>query len=184
MADKWIFATKNPHKLSEVQDILQGQLEIDALPAHIPEAPEPYESLYDNALFKAAFYESHLKQPVIVEDSGLFVPSLGGRPGVHSARFGGPDKLLEAMRDMSQRDAYFVAVMVAYYGPCKYTFAQGIWHGRIARVKAGSGGFGYDPVFIPDKQTATVAELGVEWKLRNSHRARALHRLLKQLSAG
>ncbi|MEN3041681.1 MAG: RdgB/HAM1 family non-canonical purine NTP pyrophosphatase [Bacteroidia bacterium] len=179
--DRWIFATKNPHKLSEVLQILQGRLQIVPLPAEVPEAPEPYDTLYDNALFKAAFYEARLGVPVIVEDSGLFVPSLGGKPGVHSARFGGPDRLLESMHGISHREAYFVAVMVAYWGAHDYIFAQGVWHGRIAQEKAGVEGFGYDPIFIPQNQTKTVAELGEPWKLQHSHRTRALQRLLEKL---
>lgn len=181
MGDRWFFATKNPHKLAEVRQVIGAHLQIEALPPEIGEAPEPYETLYENALSKAAFYAAQLHAPVIAEDSGLFVPALGGLPGVETARFGGPQRLLELMKNERRRQAYFVAVMVAYYSPAAYYIATGIWHGQIAERLAGQEGFGYDPIFIPEGEEKTVAELGNSWKILHSHRTQALHRLLRKV---
>lgn len=179
--DRWIFATKNAHKLREVQQVVGDSLILEALPDDIAEAPEPYTTLYDNALAKAAFYGEQLHKPVIAEDSGLFVLALRGAPGVHTARFGGPGALLRAMEGLRERRAYFVAVMVAYDPVGRYHWATGVWHGSIAESIAGTEGFGYDPVFIPAGETQTVAQLGQMWKLQHSHRTRALRHLLSQL---
>ncbi|MCX8111889.1 MAG: non-canonical purine NTP pyrophosphatase [Bacteroidia bacterium] len=180
--DKWVFATKNPHKFSEVCQIVGSAICIETLPPDVEEAPEPYSTLYENALSKAAFYADRLRLPVIAEDSGLFVPALGGRPGVHTARLGGPERLLELMQGVQDRRAYFVSVMVAYRSPDQYLFSTGFWQGSIALKPAGQAGFGYDPVFVPHGYSDTVAQLGVAWKLQHSHRTRALHKLLVQLS--
>lgn len=182
MVDKWVFATKNPHKFSEVQAILGEGILLAPLPSDAPEAPEPYHTLYENALAKAAFYADWLGgAQVIAEDSGLFVPALGGQPGVRSARFGGPQRLLEVMTGISNRKAYFVAVVIAYCSSGAYWFETAVWHGSIAETLQGEEGFGYDPVFIPEGETRTVAQLGDAWKRRHSHRSRAFHRLLARI---
>lgn len=168
-AEQWIFASANPHKLAEVQAICP----VKPLPVGLPPAPESHDSLHANALEKAAFYASLLQQPVVAEDSGLFVPALGGLPGVQSAHYGGPARLLEAMRAIPQRRAYFAAVVVAYRSPAEYTFFTGYLSGTIATEIRGSHGFGYDPIFIPQGETQTLAELGPTWKNLHSHRAQA-----------
>ncbi len=124
MADKWVFATKNPHKLAEVQAIVGEVLRLEALPADLPDAEEPYDTLHTNALAKAAFYGGLLRRPVLAEDSGLFVVALGGQPGVRSARYGGPLRLLQAMEGVALRRAYFAAVVVAWWSPSKYRFLR------------------------------------------------------------
>lgn len=182
--DKWVFATKNPHKLEEVRSITEGALRIESLPLEAPEAPEPYDTLYANALAKAAFYADWLGRPVVAEDSGLFVPALGGLPGVRSARFGGPQRLLELLGETPHRSAYFVAVVVAYYSPGAYQFFTGHCMGEIGQMLRGTTGFGYDPVFIPTGEEGTVAELGEGWKRRHSHRALAWRRFLEALQGG
>ncbi|MCS6789515.1 MAG: RdgB/HAM1 family non-canonical purine NTP pyrophosphatase [Bacteroidia bacterium] len=168
-AEPWIFASANPHKLAEVQAICP----VRPLPLGLPSAPETHDSLHANALAKAAFYVSFVQQPVVAEDSGLFVPALGGKPGVHSARYGGPVPLLIAMQGISHRQAYFAAVVVAYRSPAEYTFFTGYLAGTIATEMRGSQGFGYDPIFIPQGETQTLAELGADWKNLHSHRAQA-----------
>lgn len=172
----WIFATKNPHKLLEVQAIFGDALGLRALPGGLPTAPEVGQTLYENALQKAEFYYARVGGPLLVEDSGLFVPALGGLPGVHSATYGGPMRLLEAMRGVSRRQAYFVAVVLAYLGPGRYYFFLGHWAGAIAWEARGETGFGYDPVFIPKGQSQTVAELGPAYKQQHSHRSQAFRK--------
>ncbi len=176
-ADKvWTFATQNPHKLAEVQALLGDHLLLRPLPPNLPRAPEPHPTLYENALAKARFYGEMGYLPLVVEDSGLFVPALGGAPGVHSAHYGGPQALLAAMRGLTRRQAYFVAVVLAYEGPGKYQFFTGIWWGRIAQEAAGSDGFGYDPVFVPEGTTQTAAQLGLSYKAHHSHRTQAFRK--------
>ncbi|MCX7607157.1 MAG: RdgB/HAM1 family non-canonical purine NTP pyrophosphatase [Bacteroidia bacterium] len=174
MVAEWVFATHNPHKLAEAQAVLGSVITLSPLPEGIPEAPEVQNSLYGNALAKASFYKSFVSAPILAEDSGLFVPALGGRPGVYSARFGGPARLLEALSSHQDRRAYFSAVLVAYLSPSAYVFFTGYWPGWIATEIRGEEGFGYDPVFIPTGESRTAAELGSEWKLKHSHRTQAL----------
>lgn len=180
MGAEWIFATHNPHKLAEAQVLVEGRLSLVGLPEGLPEAPEPYDTLYANALAKAAFYGSKLGRPVLAEDSGLFVPALGGQPGTQSARYGGPLRLLEALKGCAQRRAYFVAVLVAYWGPGEYRFYVGHLPGVIAEAMQGTEGFGYDPVFLPQGHTLTVAQLGSAWKVCHSHRAQAFRQFLAE----
>ncbi len=181
MEAEWVFATSNSHKLAEAQAIVGERLRLVGLPTGAPSAPEPYDTLYANALAKAAFYASWLGRPVLAEDSGLFVPALEGRPGVQSARYGGPARLLEALQGCAHRRAYFVAVLVAYWGAERYRFFVGYLPGQITHSLRGIEGFGYDPVFCPEGHTETLAELGEAWKVRYSHRARAFQQLLAQL---
>lgn len=181
MAVELIFATKNPHKIEEARQVLGDRVHLLPLPAEAPEAPEPHDTLYENALAKAAFYSDWLGgQTVIAEDSGLFVPALGGQPGVRTAHFGGPLRLLESMQRISDRRAYFVAVIVLYKAVGTYYIASAAWHGAIATELRGKEGFGYDPVFIPQGMAQTVAELGEAWKTQYSHRTRALRLLLRK----
>jgi len=183
VAKSWTFATQNPHKLTEAQALLPNFISLKPLPAGLPTAPEPHATLYENALAKARFYAGLGFLPLIVEDSGLFVPALGGLPGVHSAHYGGPSRLLEAMKDLSQRQAYFVAVVLAYEGPHTYRFFTGVWWGQIASQAAGTEGFGYDPVFIPEGAQQTVAQLGPAYKAQHSHRSQAFRKFAAWLSS-
>ncbi len=114
------------------------------------------------------------------EDSGIEVDGLGGRPGIESARFGGGDPvahLLDALRGVDDRAARYVCELVALSPDGGELRGTGVLAGRIAETPRGSGGFGYDPIFVPDGEERTVAELGDGWKLRNSHRARAARAL-------
>jgi len=125
---------------------------------------------------------------VLAEDSGLEVDALGGRPGVHSARYApeGPPaiaRLLAELEAASGRTARYVSELVAVAPRGGELRGSGILCGRIAREARGSEGFGYDPVFVPDGEERTVAELGNEWKAQNSHRARAAGALLEAIDA-
>jgi XTP/dITP diphosphohydrolase len=119
------------------------------------------------------------------EDSGLEVQTLGGRPGVRSARYGAEgaeaiERLLGELRGIDDRTARYVCELVLIAPDGGELRGTGVFEGRIAEESHGSEGFGYDPVFIPDGEERTVAELGNEWKSCNSHRARAALELLKQ----
>lgn len=117
------------------------------------------------------------------EDSGLEVEALGGRPGVRSARYATEgaeaiEKLLDEMRGVEDRAARYVCELVLIGPEGRELRGTGTFEGRIAEEPSGSEGFGYDPVFIPEGERQTVAELGNEWKSQNSHRARAAQALL------
>jgi XTP/dITP diphosphohydrolase len=119
---------------------------------------------------------------VLGEDSGIEVEALGGAPGVLSARFGGDDpvgRLLAELGDADERGARYVCELVCLAGGGEELRGTGVLEGSIAREPRGSEGFGYDPIFVPEGETRTVAQLGVDWKRRNSHRARAAAALRK-----
>jgi XTP/dITP diphosphohydrolase len=144
--------------------------------------PEDGETYYANALGKARFGRD-VGPPdewTIGEDSGIEVAGLRGRPGVHSARFGGDDpvgRLLAAVEGVDDRRAQYVCELVALSPAGEEFRGTGVLEGRIVDEPRGSEGFGYDPIFVPDGETDTVAQLGNGWKRGNSHRARAAHAL-------
>lgn len=175
-------ASGNAHKLRELRELFPDWT-IEPLGADMPE--ETGETFYENARAKGLFARG-VADPatvVIAEDSGLEVAALGGRPGVRSARYAGPDatdeenaaKLLEELSASAGagRGARYVSELVAISPAGAETRGTGTLEGRIAESPRGSGGFGYDPVFIPAGETSTVGELGDGWKREHSHRARA-----------
>jgi len=165
----------NEGKLRELRAALPGW-EIELLGA-CDYPPEVGETYYENARAKAEFGRSVAPRAwVIGEDSGLEVEGLGGRPGVHSARFGGDDpveRLLAELEGVAERRARYVCELVALSPDGEEQRGTGVLEGRIGYEPRGSEGFGYDPIFVPDREVRTVAELGNEWKRTNSHRARA-----------
>jgi len=151
--------------------------------------PETGDSYYENARAKALFGRSVGPKDawMLGEDSGLEVDALGGAPGVRSARYA-PEgeeaivRLLEELRDVEAREARYVCELVLAAPDGRELRGTGVLQGRIADEPRGSEGFGYDPVFIPEGEERTVAELGDAWKSRNSHRARAAAALTSVLS--
>jgi XTP/dITP diphosphohydrolase len=167
----------NREKLRELRAALPNwRIELLDADAYPPEVGDTY---YENARAKARF--GRTVEPdvwVIGEDSGIEVAGLQGRPGVHSARFGGDDPvghLLAELRGVEGdgRRARYVCELVALSPEGEEHRGTGVLEGRIAHEPHGSEGFGYDPIFVPDGEQRTVAELGNEWKRTNSHRARA-----------
>jgi XTP/dITP diphosphohydrolase len=141
---------------------------------------EGSDSYYENARAKAAYGRSvgPADAWMLGEDSGLEVAALGGAPGVRSARYGGEggeaiDRLLRELEGAEDRRARYVCELVLVGPDGEERRGSGVLKGRIADQPRGSEGFGYDPVFLPAGETKTVAELGNDWKRRNSHRAKA-----------
>jgi XTP/dITP diphosphohydrolase len=174
--------SRNAHKARELEVLMPGwsieTLDADDYP------PETGDTYYENARIKAAFGLTRAPGWAIGEDSGLEVAALDGRPGLHSARYapeGAPAiaKLLEELEGREDRSARYVSELVAIAPDGEELRGTGTLEGRIAYEPRGSGGFGYDPVFIPDGEERTVAEFGDEWKSSNSHRARAARALLE-----
>jgi len=181
-----VLCSRNPHKARELERLLPGwtiePLDRDDYP------PETGTTYYDNAVIKAVFGRRHEPGWVLAEDSGLEVDALGGRPGVLSARYaaeGAPAvaKLLGELEGVAQRGARYVSELVLLSPDRSELRGTGTLEGRIAEQPAGSEGFGYDPIFVPDGEHRTVAELGNAWKAGNSHRARAARALIEALTA-
>jgi XTP/dITP diphosphohydrolase len=178
--------SRNRNKLRELAALLPGwELELLEAENYPPEEGSTY---YQNALAKAQFGRERAPADewVLGEDSGLEVAGLGGRPGIQSARYA-PEgteaiaKLLGELRSVEDRRARYVCELVALAPDGREVRGTGVLEGRIAEEPRGSEGFGYDPIFVPDGEERTVAELGNNWKSRNSHRARAASTLARAL---
>ena len=171
--------SQNPHKLEELRAALPGwELELLAADGY-PE--EDGASYLENARAKAVFGRERSEPGLwlIGEDSGIEAAALGGRPGIHSARWAddGVARLLEEVGAAEDRRARYVCELVCLT-PAGELRGTGILDGALATSPSGEEGFGYDPIFVPDGETRTVAELGNAWKRHNSHRARAARALL------
>ena len=187
---KIVFATNNTHKLSEVSAVLGEGYEIVTLRevGITEDIPETGETLDENASIKARYVYERTGLDCFADDTGLEVEALDGAPGVRSARYAtdGHDfaannrKLLYEMRDKENRRARFRTVISLIRGGMEQQ-VEGIVTGTIATAEAGCGGFGYDPLFIPDGHTVTFAEMSAEAKNSISHRGRAVAALTKLL---
>lgn len=192
--EKLVVASTNPGKLREIGQIL-APLGIEVLPQSafgVPEAEEPYDTFVENALAKARHAAQRTGLPALADDSGICVDALGGAPGVHSARFAGEPrsdernnaKLLELLAGQANRAAYYYCVIVVmrHGTDPQPLIAQGLWHGEILRAPRGSGGFGYDPLFLDIESGQTGAELAPARKNLMSHRGKALALLAEALA--
>ena len=179
-----VLASRNVHKIQELESLLSGTtlslqsaLDFDFL----EEVEEDALTLEGNALKKARYTALATGMASIADDTGLEVHALGGAPGVYSARYAGPnasyqdnvDKLLSELEGVETRMAQFRTVIALVDGTNEWLF-EGICPGSIAREESGSGGFGYDPIFIPDQYSVTFAELDAKEKNRISHRGLAM----------
>jgi XTP/dITP diphosphohydrolase len=180
-----VLASGNRHKLEELRRALPG---VEIAPLERDDAPEENgASFEDNARLKARWGRLHAPPGawVVGEDSGIEAAALGGRPGVRTARWAAGDpvgRMLEALANADERRARYVCVMVAIDPDGREAVAEGTLEGSIAREASGGEGFGFDPVFVPDGETETVALLGDAWKVTRSHRARAARRLAALLA--
>jgi len=196
VAAKILLASSNAGKLREFRELAKGsslELELELFPRldEIPEFEESAPTFAENSLGKALYYSRYTNEAVLADDSGLVVPSLGGRPGVHSARYAGAgatseqriEKLLGEMNGMSgaQRSAHFVCALSLVRQNRALAVTTARTDGEILTSKRGTGGFGYDPVFFSSPLKKTFAELTPEEKNRHSHRGKALGRLLEVL---
>ncbi len=187
---KIVAATNNKHKLVELKAIL-SQLGIEVLSAAevggIPDVVEDADTFVGNASKKAIESAIHLGMPVLSDDSGLCVEALDGRPGVFSARYGGPGlddkdrchKLLDELKNCDNRWAYFACVIALADENGKLIgSSMGKCLGSISDEMRGDEGFGYDPLFIPKDYDQSFAELGEEIKNSLSHRKNALEKAI------
>ena len=187
-----VFATNNAHKLDEVRNIVGDTFDIlslEQIGCHddIEETADTFEG---NALIKARYIKEKYGYDCFADDSGLEITALGGAPGVFSARFPGEahnseknmDKVLSLMQGASDRSARFRTVAALVIGNREYTF-EGEIKGQILEERRGKGGFGYDPIFLPEGETLTFAEMCETQKNAISHRARAMKKLADFLLA-
>jgi len=187
-----VLATGNRDKVAELSALFAGA-EVEAAPADF-DVEETGTTLLQNAWIKATALRDRAPADAVVvaDDSGLFVRALGGRPGIFSSRYAGPDatyedncrRLLDEMDGVADRHAAFAAVLVGL-GPGGYSFvASGVCPGAITAAQRGAEGFGYDPVFVPDGDTRTMAEMTRAEKDAISHRGRAARRMAALLRLG
>jgi XTP/dITP diphosphohydrolase len=179
-----VLASGNRHKLSELRRALPG-FAIDGLDRDDP-PEEDGETFEDNARLKAQWGRRHAPPDAwaVGEDSGIEAVALGGAPGVRTARWAAGDpvgRMLAALEGKDERRARYVCVLVALAPDGRELLTAGTLDGAIAAAAAGREGFGFDPVFVPDGETQTVAELGDAWKETHSHRARAAAALAGRL---
>ena len=175
-------ASTNADKLRELRHALPDwELELLDADGYPPEDGVTY---YENALVKARFGRGHTSDWVLGEDSGIEAFALDGRPGVESARWAvdGVAALLDALQGVDDRRARYVCELVALSPGGEERRGTGTVEGTIALGPRGSEGFGYDPIFVPDGESRTVAELGNDWKREHSHRAQAARALAGQAS--
>lgn len=181
---KFVFASHNKGKIQEVQEILAPfGIEIEPIPADFPEIEENGTSFEENAKIKARAVCQATGLPAVADDSGLTVDALDGFPGIHSARWAGPEAdahdrnllLLEKLLSVpeSQRGAQFVCVAACVFPDGRELAVRGQCRGTILSEEHGTGGFGYDPIFCVPEYGCTFGELASDVKNSISHRARA-----------
>jgi XTP/dITP diphosphohydrolase len=187
-----LLATRNEHKLRELREALP-EVEIDPLPAEVVLPPEEGETFAENALGKARAAHAETGLAAIADDSGIEAYGLGGRPGVRSARYAGEGatdednlaKLLEEVGAREDRRVAYVCVIALVDEDGSESLFEGRCEGTLAREPRGSGGFGYDPAFLPDDtgpdDERTMAQLAPAEKQAISHRGRAARKLAAHL---
>ncbi|WP_339919728.1 non-canonical purine NTP diphosphatase [uncultured Flavobacterium sp.] len=187
---KLVFASNNKNKIKEIQQLLPSSIEIVSLEdigCH-EEIPETADTIEGNAILKANYVTEKYGYDCFADDTGLEVEALNGAPGVYSARYAGEqrssednmDRLLEALSDKSNRNAHFKTVITLNIKGNQYHFT-GIAKGQISLARAGSEGFGYDPIFQPVGYKETFAELSSALKNQISHRGKATQLLISFL---
>jgi len=188
---KLVFVTHNQNKLKEVQKLLPSSIELLSLTdiGCTEDIPETSPTIEGNAFLKAKHVKQNYGYDCFADDTGLEVDALNGAPGVYSARYAGDqkddhanmDKLLDALKDNSNRKAHFKTVIALELDDMLHTFT-GICTGIITTDKKGNQGFGYDPIFLPDGYKHTFAELSLQEKNKISHRGKAVQQLVDFLN--
>ena len=191
---KVVLASKNAHKLQELQDILSAQsveVILESAAGVDVEVEETGTTFEENSLLKARAVMEASGLPAIADDSGLMVDALNGAPGVYSARYGGPGLddagryrlLLENMRGVLDRKCRFVSAITLCMPSGDIVTARGECPGTLAYAPQGENGFGYDPIFFVPEKKKTFAQLTAEEKNAISHRGRALQLFQEKLAA-
>jgi len=184
-----VIASNNAHKISEISRLVRG-IELLSLKdiGFTAEIPEPFHTFEGNALAKASAIYKFSGKNVFADDSGICVHALGGAPGVDSAHYSGErddeknlQKVLAVLKGELDRRAFYKAVICLVWDGEVYYF-EGICEGKITEGKRGEGGFGYDPIFIPDGYEQTFGELPLSEKNKISHRGKAVMKMVEWLN--
>jgi XTP/dITP diphosphohydrolase len=186
---KFVLATRNDHKLREFREALPG-IEIVPLPDEVELPPETGDTFAENAVDKARTAHEATGLPAIADDTGLFVDALDGAPGVETARYASEGctyednwrKLLSELGDRDDRRATWRTIALVVFPDGSEVWAEGTCAGTITREPRGDHGFGYDPVFVPDGDTRTYAEMDTATKNAISHRGAAFRALASKIS--
>lgn len=188
---KLVFASNNQNKINEIKSMLPKSIELLSLKdiGCIEDIPETAETIEGNAILKANYITEKYNLPCFADDTGLEVEALNGEPGVYSARYAGEsknsddnmNKLLDNLKDKSNRNAHFKTVIALNIDNNQYLF-EGIAKGEIITEKKGEKGFGYDPIFIPEGFSTTFAEMEMSEKAKLSHRGIATRKLIEFLN--
>ncbi len=182
-----VFASNNKNKIQEIQKLLPDTIQILSLEeiGCTEEIPETASTIEGNAILKANYVTQKYGYDCFADDTGLEVAILNGEPGVYSARYAGEqknaddnmDKLLDALKDKTDRKAQFKTV-IALNSNNEQLLFTGIAKGEITKEKLGNQGFGYDPIFLPEDYEETFAQLSMEIKNKISHRGKAVQQLI------
>lgn len=188
---KLVFATQNENKAQEIQLLLPEYFKILTLKdiKCFDDIEETADTLEGNSLIKASFISETYNLNCFADDTGLEIEALDFRPGVHSARYAGPDKsadanidkVLSELEGKTKRNAQFRTIITLILNSSTFTF-EGIVHGEIILEKRGENGFAYDPIFVPEGALKTFAEMTLTEKNQYSHRARAFQKMIVFLS--
>ena len=188
---KLVFATQNENKAQEIQSLLPEYFKIITLKdiRCFDEIPETAETLEGNSLLKASFISETYNLNCFADDTGLEIEALDNRPGVYSARYAGPEKsaaaninkVLLELEGKTARNAQFRTLITLILNKSTFSF-EGIVRGEIISEKRGENGFGYDPIFVPEGEIKTFAEMSLEEKNKHSHRARAFQKMIEFLN--
>ena len=189
---KLIIASNNKHKIKEIKEILGGRFDeiLSLREAGIDhETVEDGTTFIENARKKAREIAEISGCAALADDSGITAHALGDKPGIYSARFAGVhgddeannDLLLASLKDKEDKTAHYTAAIVLFYPDGRTVEAEGYMYGKIIEERRGTRGFGYDPIFVPDGECRTVAEMTDEEKNAISHRAKALSALVARL---
>lgn len=189
---KLVFATNNKNKIKEIKLLLENFIELlglEDINCH-EDIPETSETIEGNALQKAKYVYEKYGYNCFADDTGLEIESLGGAPGVYSARYAGEQKLAEdnmnkvllKLKGAENRKAQFKTVIALIIDGGEYLF-EGIVQGKITKTKSGSEGFGYDPIFKPNGFNITFSEMSLDEKNKISHRGKAVQKLITYLTS-
>lgn len=184
---KLVFGTSNPNKLIELRALTPESIQLVSMAelGITDDLPETQDTIPGNAIQKVDALYQQIQTNAFAEDTGLEVDALDGAPGVYTARYAGPERsaeanmdlLLRKLKDKENRGAQFRTVIAMIWTGATHTF-EGIVRGKIAEEKSGDGGFGYDPIFIPEGYDQTFAHLSSAIKNEISHRGRAVQKML------
>ena len=188
---KIVFATNNPNKLKEIQSLIPKEIEIISLKeiGCNEDIPETGDTLKANAFQKAQYIKDNFNYDCFADDTGLEIDELNGDPGVYSARYAGPErnasanmnKILNKLKGKKNRKAQFRTAIALILKGEEHLF-EGKVEGYISKEKQGNEGFGYDPIFIPENNTRSFAQMSMQEKGAISHRGRAVKKLVTYLN--